>query len=442
MSEPVSDLTAHRLRWLVARAQADGRVPSVVAGVVRDGGLAWSCGVGQVPGEVTDTQYKIGSITKTFTAVLILQLVEEGRLSLDAPASEVLGDVGYADRSIRQLLAHSGGLQAEPVGSWWERTDGGDFDALAAANDGSAAAFDPDRRFHYSNLGYGLLGEVVARLRGVTWWEATESRLLRPLGMSRTSYQASGAHAEGWSVHPYSQVLIPEPLPDTAAMAPAGQVWSTLADLATYCDFLLHGHDEVLPASVLAQAFTPQSGRRGPVSPMRTAWGSRCSAVGPGPSSDTPARCRASTRSCWSTGCATTEWSGWSTAPRGCPWLPSAPHCSMSSRSGSRRCLRSGSRPRPCRPSSSMSWGCGTGARRLMSSPARALTWWRGADRWRYGASQPPTDGSSAAPATTPGRSCVSSAARTARSPTSTSARSSSRASPTRPVCRSRVAGP
>lgn len=259
-AHPVTDHTARRLRWRLATAQAEGQVPSIVAGIVRDGALAWAEGVGDVPGEVTDTQYKIGSITKTLTAVLVLQLVHEGRLSLDAPASEVLGPVGYADRSVRQLLAHTGGLQAEPAGSWWERTEGATFDALVAANDGSTPAFDADRRFHYSNLGYGLLGEVVARLRGQTWWDAVEQRVLAPLGMSRTSYQASGAHALGWSVHPYAQTLIPEPLPDTAAMAPAGQVWSTVADLATYCTFLLEGHDDVLSAARLAEAFTPQAG--------------------------------------------------------------------------------------------------------------------------------------------------------------------------------------
>ena len=77
---PVADVTARRLLARVARWQVDGRLPSMVAGVVRDGGLAWSAGYGDVPGEVADTQYKIGSITKTFTAVLVLQLVEEGAL--------------------------------------------------------------------------------------------------------------------------------------------------------------------------------------------------------------------------------------------------------------------------------------------------------------------------------------------------------------------------
>jgi len=260
MSEPVADITARRLRWLIARAQTEGQVPSLVAGVVRDGELAWAGGVGAVPGEVHDTQYKIGSITKTFTAVLVLQLVDDGHLSLDAPASDVLGEVGYADRTVRQLLAHSGGLQAEPGGCWWERTEGGSFDELAAANDGSLAAFGVDQRFHYSNLAYGLLGEIVARLREQTWWEAVSQRILDPLEMKRTSYQASGVHAEGWSVHPYAQTLIAEPLPDTAAMAPAGQMWSTVADLAPYCRFLLEGHADVLSKETLALAFTPQSG--------------------------------------------------------------------------------------------------------------------------------------------------------------------------------------
>ncbi len=260
MSAPVADLTDRRLRWLLAKAQADGQVPSVVAGVIRDGGLAWSGGAGAVPGQAHDTQYKIGSITKTFTAVLVLQLVDEGALSLDAPASEVLGAVGYGDRTVRQLLAHTGGLQAEPAGSWWERTEGGSFDELTRANDGSAAAFEPDRQFHYSNLAYGLLGEVVARLRGQSWWDAVAQRILEPLAMARTSYQASGVHAEGWSVHPYAQTLIAEPLPDTGTMAPAGQVWSTVADLATWCRFLLQGHPDVLGVESLALAYTPQAG--------------------------------------------------------------------------------------------------------------------------------------------------------------------------------------
>lgn len=263
MSAPVADPTGRRLLAHLATAQSGGRLPSVVAGLVRDGSVVWrgSCGAAGLPDhDPFDVQYRIGSITKTMTAVLVLQLVREGRIGLDDPASVVLGDVGHADRSLRSLLAHSSGMQSEPVGSWWERSPGLAWEELAAANDGSLTPFAPHDQFHYSNLGYALLGEVVARLRGRPWWDCVVSLVLEPLGMSRTSYLPEGAAAQGQSVHPYESVLVAEPATDTGAMAPAGQVWATLDDLATYARFLLDGHPDVLPADQLAGAFGPQSG--------------------------------------------------------------------------------------------------------------------------------------------------------------------------------------
>ncbi len=258
--DPVAPVTARRLLSRVARAQVEGRLPSIAAGVIRDGSLVWSAGYGAVPGDHLDTQYKIGSITKTMTAVLVLQLVDEGRLALDDSVGSVLGEVGYADRTIRALLAHNAGLQAEPNGPWWERSEGGSFADLAAANDGSGAVLPVGEQFHYTNLAYGLLGEVVARLRGGTWWENVQSRILAPLGMSRTSYLAQAPHAQGTSIHPWTGEAIDEPHPDTGAMAPAGQLWSTVTDLTRYAQFLLDGHDEVLPKAALEAAYIPQSG--------------------------------------------------------------------------------------------------------------------------------------------------------------------------------------
>ena len=262
-AEGVADLTAHRLRARLARAQSAGRLPSVVAGMVRGGRAIWfdSYGDPAVPGhEPLDVQFRIGSITKTMTAVLVLQLVREGRVGLDDPASAVLGEVGYADRTIRSLLAHSAGVQSEPGGSWWERSAGRSWAELTAAHDGSDAVFPAHQEFHYSNLGYALLGELAARLHGTTWWEAVRTRVLAPLGMRRTTYLPETAAAPGWSVHPYESRLVAEPATDTGAMAPAGQLWTTIADLARYATFLLEGHREVLAGDDLARAFGPQSG--------------------------------------------------------------------------------------------------------------------------------------------------------------------------------------
>ena len=265
MSAPtgVSDHTSRRLLSRLANAQSTGRLPSVVAGLVRDGEPVWFGSYGGpavADHDALDVQYRIGSITKTMTAVVVLQLVREGRIALDDQVSTVLGDVGYGDRTVRGLLAHDAGLQSEPAGSWWERTVGGTFEELMAANDGTAAAFPVHQEFHYSNLGYALLGELAARLLGCTWWEAVQTRVLEPLGMTRTSYLPQGAAAQGQSVHPYDGTLVDEPSTDNGAMAPAGQVWATITDLATYATFLGQGHPDVLSADELGQAFGPQSG--------------------------------------------------------------------------------------------------------------------------------------------------------------------------------------
>jgi len=264
---PVSDTTGRRLLALLAQRQVAGRLPALVAGVVRDGELAWTGAYGDnvdegTGGDPADVQYRIGSITKTFTAVLVLQLVRDGRLDLDQPASEVLGDVGYAERSLRQLLAHGSGMQSEPAGSWWERSAGVTWDELVARNDGTGGVFPPGQQFHYSNLGYALLGEVVARVLGQTWADAVQARILDPLGLARTSYLPQGRAAQGWSVDPYAGTLMPEPATDTGAMAPAGQLWSTVRDLARYAAFLGAGHSDVLDRTWLELASHPQAGDR------------------------------------------------------------------------------------------------------------------------------------------------------------------------------------
>ncbi|MGY2874831.1 CubicO group peptidase (beta-lactamase class C family) [Marmoricola sp. URHA0025 HA25] len=246
------------LHWqaVLSAYQASRRLPSIVAGVLRDGELVWS---GTAGGTTTlDTQYRIGSITKTMTAVLVLQLREEGLLDLDDPVGRFVPETGYRDATLRELLSHTSGMQSEPVGPWWERSEGVGFDELTAANDGSGAVFGRGETYHYSNLGFALLGEVVARLRGAPWWDTLTSRLLAPLGMGRTSYLAAEPAARGFSVHHYAGTLTSEPSTDNRAMAPAGQLWSTVADLAVFLRFLAQGHPQVLSAETLREMAVPQ----------------------------------------------------------------------------------------------------------------------------------------------------------------------------------------
>lgn len=256
----VGSTTGRRLLALVAEAQVAGRLPSLVAGLTRGGCRIWMGGYGDIPGPMGDVHYRVGSITKTMTAVAVLQAVRDGCLDLDAPASAVLGDSGYGSLTSRQLLAHNGGMQSEPTGPWWERSAGVAFTDLLAANTGDGAVFDPGTRFHYSNLGYALLGEMVARVRGTTWWDWIRSAILLPLQMTRTGVHPEAPVATGFSVHPYARTLTEEPATDTGAMAPAGQLWSTVTDLLTWADFLLSGHPAVLDRDWLELARHPQSG--------------------------------------------------------------------------------------------------------------------------------------------------------------------------------------
>jgi CubicO group peptidase (beta-lactamase class C family) len=255
MAEPVLPTTARLLLARVARAQRDGRAPSLVAGVVRDGGLAWSAGRGDVPEPHTDVQYRLGSISKTVTAVVVMRLRDEGRLGLDDPLERHVPGTPFGDRTVGQLLSHLAGASAESPGGWWERTPGGALEDLEL--DGDDVVLGSARRFHYSNLGFGLLGELVARLRGVPWEDAVTAEVLAPLGMARTTPRPVAPAAEGHAVHPWADVVLPEPEHHAGAMAAAGQLWASLADLARFAAFLLGDTGGVLAPATLEEMAEP-----------------------------------------------------------------------------------------------------------------------------------------------------------------------------------------
>jgi CubicO group peptidase (beta-lactamase class C family) len=255
MPHPLLPTTARTLLARTARAQREGRAPSLVAGVVRDGGLRWSAGRGEVPEPHTDVQYRLGSISKTVTAVVVMRLRDEGRLHLDDPLERHLPGTPFGDRTIGQLLSHLAGASAESPGGWWERTPGGSLDDLRLGPED--VVLGAARRFHYSNLGFGLLGEVVARARGMSWDEAVAAEVLRPLGMTRTDPRPVAPAAAGLAVHPWADVLLPEPEHHAGLMAAAGQLWATLTDLGRFAAFLIGDTGDVLDPATLEEMTEP-----------------------------------------------------------------------------------------------------------------------------------------------------------------------------------------
>ncbi len=231
-------------------------MPSVSAAVFRAGETIWSRALGLASSDpdepaAADHQYRIGSITKTFTAVLVLQLRDEGSLELDAPLRELVPEAPVGP-TVRQTLAHLSGFQREPPGDIWETMRPPGREELIAGLEDAELVLQPAASWHYSNLAFGLLGEVVERRHAAPFADVLRERVLAPLGLERTTLGPEAPAANGYFVEPYSDGLQREPhvvvRETTAAM---GQLWSTTADLVRWGAFLAAGDDAVLAASTL-----------------------------------------------------------------------------------------------------------------------------------------------------------------------------------------------
>ena len=226
----------------LADAQRTWRAPSVVAAVVREGKVAWTGAVGAavVAGTAAgpDVAYRIGSITKTFTAVLVHQLHDAGLLELDDRLEQHLPGTRHGAVTLRRMLAHLSGLQREPVGDLWVELAVPTREELLAGFEQAEQVLPQRTTHHYSNLAYAVLGEVVARRTGTSWEQALQQRLLDPLGMSRTGIEPLGQRAQGYLTDPWADAVRPEPDMPTGAAGPAMQLWSTAHDLAAWAAFL------------------------------------------------------------------------------------------------------------------------------------------------------------------------------------------------------------
>jgi CubicO group peptidase (beta-lactamase class C family) len=274
VSHPNSDLPlgaglVRDLERQVREAQSLWRSPAVSAGVIRDGALVWSTHVGSArldPGSAgtaasaptDDTQYMIGSITKTFTAVLVMALRDAGRLSLDDRLDKYLPQTRHGAVTVRQMLAHASGLQREPVGRIWESLEAPDRERLLRELEDAEQVLPVHFAFHYSNLAFALLGQIVEQLEARAWGEVVTERILAPLGMKNTGLIPDDAgRALGYQVHPHTGVATLEPIFDLKATAPLGGLWSTVADLGRYAAFIANPTEEILAPDSMDEMCRP-----------------------------------------------------------------------------------------------------------------------------------------------------------------------------------------
>lgn len=264
MTRSLTAPVATVLDRIARERQRKYRVPGLFAGVARHGELAWGTGVGAAdiadldapPGP--DDQFLIASNTKTFTAVLVLQLRDEGRLSLDDSLDQHLPAISHRGVTIRSMLGHVSGMQREPVGDVWDTLQCPDREQLLAGFNEAERVHKPHHLFHYSNLAFAVLGELVARLDGRSWAASLQARILDPLEMTRTTVGLHGRSVSGYFVPPYTDVPIPEPVIDQKALAPCGALASTATDLAKWSAFVADPVEDVLSPDTMEEMLQPQ----------------------------------------------------------------------------------------------------------------------------------------------------------------------------------------
>jgi CubicO group peptidase (beta-lactamase class C family) len=189
------------------------------------------------------TRFHVASVTKTFTATAVLQLVERGALTLSTRVVEVLPyfaltDGRAASITIEQLLHHTAGLPAAPPGGYGydaPAEDSGALERLVRSLAAVPLAATPGERFLYSDLGFDVLGAVVAQTAGESYEDYIERHLLRPLGLNETAFHPRRVPAKHLAsphrVAPNGRITIGQPFPYHRAHAPCGTLLTTAGDL-------------------------------------------------------------------------------------------------------------------------------------------------------------------------------------------------------------------
>ena len=247
----MSDLDVQSLEHLIDHHHAEDTAPGLAYGIVRDGRLVHSGGRGALrrggPEPDADTAFRIASMTKSFTAAMVLALRDEGLLRLDDAIAEYLphvADLRLPTRdapapAVRNLLTMTAGLPTDdPWGDRQQDLPDVEFTELLAG--GLSFAWAPGTAFEYSNTSYAVLGQLISVLTDQPYPDTITHRLLRPLGMHETGFTAEVAADDrlarghrrldaGWE---------PVTLAGHGAFGAMGGLFSTVTDLARWVSFL------------------------------------------------------------------------------------------------------------------------------------------------------------------------------------------------------------
>lgn len=265
MAYSLSELQHSVVEQLVRSA----RIPGAAVAVIQNGRVsAGAFGLANVAEQVPitlESLFPLASVTKSFTATAVMQLVEEGRINLDQPVTDLLpwfqvADEGAAEKmTVRMLLDHTSGLGRT---LHLDPTAGATYPTRRALAEGLVTAklqTPPGEAWSYSNEGYSLAGHLVDVVGDLSFEEHLQERILNPLGMDAstpdiTVWHRSPHRAFGYAINASGETVRVPDLPVAPASLPAGRLSSNVLDMARYLfAAMVHEQNPVLSPASLAQ---------------------------------------------------------------------------------------------------------------------------------------------------------------------------------------------
>jgi serine beta-lactamase-like protein LACTB len=264
--------TVRKIEAVIAAEMSRLKIPAVSVAVVTNNQLRWSNGYGfsdlenSVPAKA-NTAYRLASISKPITAVAAMQLVERGKLDLDAPVQKYCPAFPQKQWPVtaRQLLAHVSGIRhyKSVEEAYAKQHYNSLVDALAMFKD-DPLLFEPGTKFSYSTFGYVVLGCVIEGASGMKYWDYVRENIAVPAGMSALRvddlYAIIPHRAQGYSKTEGGE-LQNSAIADTSNKIPGGGLSATAEDLAKFAVALRTG--KLLKEESIKQMWTPQKTRDG-----------------------------------------------------------------------------------------------------------------------------------------------------------------------------------
>ncbi len=263
---------ASELEAMIEREREQKGLRAVSIALVDGDDVVWARGFGEQSEGVAataETVYRVGSVSKMFTDIAVMQLLERGEMDIDTPVHEYVPDFNPTNDTatpitLRQLMAHRAGIVREPPAGHYFDDSGTDLTTTVRSLDLTPQIYPPTTRTKYSNAGIAVVGYALETTQGRPFAEYVKESVLEPLGMTRSAFEPEPEIvrelADAW-MWGFDRDLFPAPTFELG-MAPAGSMYSTVLDLSQFMSTVFRGGvgagGRVLEAGTLEEMFEPQ----------------------------------------------------------------------------------------------------------------------------------------------------------------------------------------